>query len=143
MKLKSNITSNKELKKNGYKILRKLHKMERKKGADRAYASCYEGTYMFVLYCKELVDIIKNEYGKDKNIIRFEEKCDGFLRYLDHIAETKSKMNKTCLAGFLKAYTKFFNNVIESNHSFFFDQTLREKWNVKCLMAYIATWGMK
>lgn len=143
MKLKSIIRSNKDLKKNGYKILRKLHKLESKKGADRAYNVCYEDTYMFVLYCRAFVDIIKSEYNPAKPYVAlFEKKCDAFLEYLESISETKSKINKSLLADFLKAYTKFFNRVIASKHDFFFDQSMTEKWNLKCLMAFIATWGI-
>ena len=37
MKFDLIITSNHSLKKNGYRIIRKLHKLEKKKGAERAY----------------------------------------------------------------------------------------------------------
>lgn len=142
MKLKSVLKSNKDLKKNGYKILCKLHKMEKKKGADRAYSVGLEDTYGFIIYCRTLTDIIKTEYdGTDECILKFEKKCNNFLAYLDSIAQTQSKIKKSRLASFLKSYTKFFNRIMRKRYKFIFSQTIREKWNTKCLMAYIATWG--
>ena len=43
MKFKSVVKTNKDLKKNGYKMIRKLHKMEKKKGAEKAYLQVVEG----------------------------------------------------------------------------------------------------
>lgn len=142
MKLRQVLRNSKDLKKNGYKMLRKLHKMEKQKGAEKAYAACVEDTYGFVLYCRALVNIINMEYKEmDEFVLNFEKKCDKFLDYLDAIADRKSKMKKSKLSGFLKAYTKFFNKVVNKDYDFSFDQMIREQWNIKCLMAYIATWG--
>lgn len=142
MKLQSLIRGHKDLKKNGYKMLRKLHKMEKKKGAKRAYATSYEDVYMFVLYCEALVDIIKTEYNdREEYVLYFEKKSKRFLVYLNSIAETKSKMNKSRLARFLKVYTRFFNKIINKNYTFYFDQGMIEKWNLNCLMGFVATWG--
>ncbi len=44
MKIKSVVKTNKDLKKNGYKMIRKLHKMEKKKGAEKAYDYFLLGT---------------------------------------------------------------------------------------------------
>ena len=142
MKLKSILNSSKDLKKNGYRMLRKLHKMENRKGANRAYSVCFEDTYVLVLYCRTLADIIKSEYDEtDEYILKFERRCNNFLAYLDSVAQTRSKIKKSRLASFLKSYTKFFNKIIDKRYNFIFDRTIREKWNTKCLMAYIATWG--
>lgn len=142
MKLKSILNSSKDLKKNGYRMLRKLHKMEKKKGAYRAYSVCFEDVYGFVLYCRILIDIIKIEYDEtDEYISKFEKRCNNFLEYLDSIAQTQSKIEKSRLASFLKSYTKFFNKMMNKKYKFIFDKSVREKWNTECLMAYIATWG--
>lgn len=142
MKLKAVLRNNRDLKKNGYKMIRKLHKMEKRKGAKKVYSVYFEDAYGFVLYCRALVGIIRTEYkGKDEFILDFEKKCTKFLEYLDFIAGKQRKMKKSKLAGFLKAYTRFFNKIINKNYNFTFDQIIREKWNTKCLMAYIATWG--
>lgn len=123
-------------------MLRKLHKMEKRKGANRAYSVHFEDTYGFVLYCRTLVDIIKSEYEEtDEYILKFEKKCNNFLAYLASVAESQSKIKKSRLVSFLKSYTNFFNKIIDKKYNFFFDKTIREKWNTKCLMAYIATWG--
>lgn len=142
MKLKSIIKSNKELKKNGYKMLRKLHKMEKKKGAIQAYEKCYEDTYMFVLYCRGLAELIENEYTETNvYVLHFEKKINCFLEYLDFIAKTRSRISKKRLVSFLKAYTKFFNKVITEGYKFKFDAAMIEKWNAKCIVPYVATWG--
>ena len=114
--------------------------MERRKGADNAYSVCFENTYGFILYCQELVAIIKMEYaGADKYILTFERKCELFLEYLDSIAKNKNRLNESHLAVFLRAYTVFFNNIMEKDYKFTFNHIIMEKWNNKCLMAYIAT----
>lgn len=108
MKMKSVIKTNKDLKKNGYRIIRKLHKMEKTKGAKKAYKVVFEDTYMFILYCKGLTDIIELEYGEtDEFVSSFNRKCEKFVKYLEQISVSKNKINKTYLAGFLKSYTKF------------------------------------
>lgn len=143
MKLKSVVKTNKDLKKNGYKMIRKLHKMEKKKGADKAYGVSFENTYMFVLYCKGLTELIEMEYsGTDEYIFSFKKKCIKFMEYLTSVSASKSKINKTYLAGFLKSYTKFFNKIIDKRYPFLVNQKILEKWNIGCLMAYIATWGV-
>lgn len=63
MKFDSLLKSNHDLKKNGYKILRKLHKLENRANLSKAYgASCSKGCFV-VLSCKELADIISDMYG--------------------------------------------------------------------------------
>ena len=142
MKIKSVVKTNKDLKKNGYKMIRKLHKMEKKKGAKKVYGASFENTYMFVLYCKGLTELIEMEYGKtEEYIFSFKKKCIKFMEYLECISASKSKINKTYLAGFLKSYTKFFNKITDKKYPFLVDQKVLEKWNISCVMAYIATWG--
>ena len=138
MKLKSVLKSNRDLKKNGYKIIRKLYKLERRKGIDRAYSVNIGDTYYFILGCRALADIIKIEYPDEH---RFLEKCDVFLAYLETISLNRSKIDRTVLAGFLRAYTRFFNSIIEQNENFIFTQQIIDLWNINCLMAYVATWG--
>ena len=142
MKFKSVVKTNKDLKKNGYKMIRKLHKMEKKKGAEKAYRASFEDTYMFVLYCKGLTELIEMEYCEtDEFVFSFKKKCIKFMEYLTFISASKTKINKSYLASFLKNYTKFFNKIIDKKYPFLVNQKVLEKWNIGCVMAYIATWG--
>lgn len=138
MELKSVLKSSHDLKKNGYHILRKLHKMETCKGADKVYAVVIDNTYCFVLYVRALMEIISIEYPDE---LFFHERCSIFLSYLNGIAEAKQRINRSILASFLHAYTVFFNQIISDHHVFIFNQKIRDLWNQYCLMAYIATWG--
>lgn len=143
MKIKSVVKTNKDLKKNGYKMIRKLHKMEKKKGAEKAYGVSFENTYMFVLYCKGLTELIEMEYGEtDEFVFLFKKKCIKFMEYLTFISASKSKINKSYLASFLKSYTKFFNKIIAKKYPLHVNQKALEKWNISCVMAYIAAWGV-
>lgn len=143
MKIKSVVKTNKDLKKNGYKMIRKLHKMEKKKGAEKAYGVSFENTYMFVLYCKGLTELIEMEYGEtDEFVFLFKKKCIKFMEYLTFISASKSKINKSYLASFLKSYTKFFNKIIAKKYQLHVNQKALEKWNIGCVMAYIAAWGV-
>ena len=143
MKLKSVLKNSKDLKKNGYKIIRKLHKLETKKGVKKAYKASHNDTYMFVLYCRGLTDLIEREYGEvDEFVFLFREKSKKFMQYLLSVSKSKGKINKSYLAGFLKSYTKFFNKIIDKRYPFFVNQEIIEKWNIECLMAYLATWGV-
>ena len=138
MKFKSILRSNHDLKKNGYKIFRKLHKLENRNGCCRAYSACFSDTYFFILSCRALVEIIQYEYPEAHS---FGLKCDAFLEYLDYKAKRKGQLDKARIASFLNSYTLFFNQVITNKHKFVFDEKIKELWNVKCLMAYVATWG--
>lgn len=146
MKFKSVIMSNHDLKKNGYKILRKLHKIEKAKNIDRAYAAICEEGYFFVLSCKNLVELVKKQYSGIKNCNEFDaflQKSESFLRHLETISISKARINKHILASYLKAYTVFFNKIIEAGIKFDVTQELLADWNLKCIMAYIAVWGDK
>ena len=138
MKFDSVLKSNHDLKRNGYRIIRKLHKMEFRDGANRAYCAQLGNTYYFVAGCEALVDIIKKEYP---DAVAFGAKCSYFLSYLDSSAKNKSTLSKSIIANFLKAYTSFFNNIVAEKRPFIFDQKICDLWNEKCIMAYIATWG--
>ncbi|MBR1432258.1 MAG: hypothetical protein IJ784_01445 [Ruminiclostridium sp.] len=138
MKLKSILRSSHDLKKNGYKIIRKLHKLEHHKGANQAYSSVYEDSYFFILSVRALADIIKLEYPFASS---FSKKCDSFITYLECVSTSRGLINKSVLASFLKAYTHFFNCIIELKIDFTFNEKIVGLWNNKCLMAYIATWG--
>lgn len=144
MKLNSIISSNHSLKKNGYKLLCKLHKMEKKKGAQKAYSAALEDTYFFILYIESLMEIIDIEYDnpeKEKCIKKFKEKNKEFLNYICSISQKEQKINKRVLANYLKAYTRFFNKMIKTRYTYKLTDEILIIWNEKCLMAYIATWG--
>ncbi len=138
MKINSVLSNNHHLKKNGYKMLRKLRKMKKRKCANKIYSlTGFEDTYFFVLYCKALCEIIEKEYPEK---LTFKDKCDSFLSYLESTAKKKQRINMHILKGFLTSYTKFFNKIILEKHHFYFDQEITDLWNNKCIMAYIATW---
>lgn len=138
MKLKSVLRSNHDLKKNGYHILWKLHKMETRQGAKRAYTAAFDGTFFFVLSVRTLVEILAIEYPEED---LFLERCNRFLSYLENASLNKQRINGTILASFLRAYTCFFNRITSVRHAFRFNNDMIKLWNEKCLMAYIATWG--
>ena len=138
MKINSILKSNHDLKKNGYKIIWKLHKMEKRHGAMQAYEAALEDTYFFIAGCRALIDIINIEYGE---ISDFLDKSESFLAYLNKIALKKQKIDKRKLSSYLKTYTNFFNTLIDQKVKFEFTPKIAELWNQKCLMAYIATWG--
>lgn len=138
MKFQSLLGSNHDLKKNGYKIFRKLHKMETRRGANKAYLAPCGNTYFFVVSCRALVDIIVLEYPDAEQFI---DSCNKFLQYLDYVAQNKCTIDRSILSSFLSTYTQFFNHIIKEKHHFRFTEEMIELWNLKCLMAYIATWG--
>lgn len=143
MKFDSILKSNHDLKKNGYKMLKKLHSLESSKGANKAYSAQLSETYMFIQMCVYLVDIIRNEYPQSDPVVSsFLRKCSSFLNYLDELSLRKGKMNKSKIGGFLRAYTKFFNYVCNNKFYFSFNQTIIDAWNQKCIMAYISTWPL-
>lgn len=144
MKFDSIIKSNHEMKKNGYKILRKLHKLEKRINLQKAYAAtCAEG-YFVVLSCKNLAEILFDLYGsyEEQYIQRFLEKTNCFIKYLDSMAESQTKINSKVLVGFLTNYTQFFNRIIDEGCvKFSPNSNFLTKWNVGCIMAYTAVWG--
>lgn len=137
MRMKSVLKNHHDLKKNGYNIIRKLHKLETKDGVNRAYRVAINNSYYCVLSCKALVDILRMEYPEAQE---FGKVCDAFLSHLDSIAARKSRIDKSKLARFLHAYTCFFNEVIDKKRIFIYDQAIIDAWNIRCLMAYVAAW---
>ena len=113
--------------------------METLKGAKKAYSTQFDDTFFFVLSVRALVDIIVKEYPEE---LFFFERCKRFLSYIDEVAAKRQRINGTILASFLHAYTNFFNNIISTRHTFVFNDEIVELWNTKCLMAYVATWGI-
>ena len=144
MKFDSLLKSNHDLKKNGYKILRKLHKLENRANLSKAYgASCSKGCFV-VLSCKELADIISDMYGSyDEQYIKsFLHHTAWFVNYLESVARIYSTLKSSILATYLTAYTKFFNQIIEGQRvKFSPNRVLYTKWNAGCIMAYTAVWG--
>ena len=138
MKMKSVLRSNHDLKKNGYQILRKLHKMETRKGAKKAYATTINNAYFFVLSIRALAEIIEKEYPEESFFL---ERCNRFLSYLNEAAAKGQRLNSAILSSFLHSYTCFFNYIISINHAFLFNNEIIELWNTKCLMAYLAAWS--
>lgn len=144
MKFDSIIKSNHEMKKNGYKILRKLHKLEKRANLQKAYtATCKEG-YFVVLSCKNLAEILFDLYGnrKEQYIQSFLEKTNSFIEYFDSVAASQVRINSKILARYLTNYTQFFNRIIDEGCvKFSPNSSFLSKWNVGCIMAYTAVWG--
>ena len=144
MKLKSIIRSNHDLKKNGYQILAKLHKLELKKNLDKAYSrECSEG-YYFVLACNNLAYLISTQYGEEicgAAITKFNNRSQEFIAHLEEISERKCCINRRILSSYLRAYTLFFNSIIEKHVPFSLSQEILIQWNVRCVMAYVTAWG--
>lgn len=147
MKFHPILNNNHDIKKNGYAIMRKLHKLEKKRCASVAYSrSCNEGIFV-VLTCKHFAEFIKSTYdiqnGTPQYISVFIEKTDKFVQYLQCQASNGLCINKQMLAGYLKAYTKFFNRAIDKHIKCEITSETVALWNTKCLMAYTAVWGNK
>ena len=146
MKFKSIIKSHHDLKKNGYKILDKLHKLENRSDLDKIYgASCAKGCFV-VLSCEELAGHLLELYSdsEDLYVQNFLKKTNLFVGYLNVISKSHSKINRSILASYLTSYTNFFNYIINYKCiRFLFDASLLKKWNAGCIMAYTAVWGNK
>lgn len=146
MKFKSLIKSNHDFKKNGYIIIRKLHKLEKKKNLNYVYtAICQEG-FFFVLSCKNLIELIEKEYtGKiqEEKFYNFRRKSELFLNHLEYISINKTKINKKILSSYLKTYTTFFNEIIDDDIKFTINNSILSEWNLRCIMPYIAVWNTK
>ena len=138
MRLKSVLKSNHDLRKNGYIIINKLHKLEKRKGALKAYRSEVDDTYFFIICIRALIDVIQIEYPKEQE---FHKKSKLFLSYLEDVAKRKGRVNKKRIGSFLKTYTTFFKNIERKKPEFLFTNEVLRKWNIECIMAYIATWG--
>ncbi|MBO5171222.1 MAG: hypothetical protein J6B70_10855 [Oscillospiraceae bacterium] len=143
MKFKSIITSHHDLKKNGYKILRKLHKLEKRDNLAGIYSHfCPEG-YFVVLACKNLAEILAMQYSScDRPYIQtFLVRTERFITHIDTIAHEHIRVNPALLSNYLSSYTEFFNRVAEDRIEFTVDKEILAKWNIGCIMAYTAVWG--
>lgn len=147
MKFRPVLNDNRAVKKNGYAIVRKLHKLEKKKSFSNVYLKRCDNNAFVVLSCKHLAEFIRNIYLYNGKRIRyienFMERTEKFITHLISIAEKRISINKHLLASYLKAYTRFFNRVIKERVRFEMTPQNIDIWNLKCLMAYTAAWGNK
>lgn len=143
MLFKSIIRSNHDLKKNGYKIVRKLHKLEKRANLARVYSFTTNGDCYVYLCFRGLEDILTAEYGSyDNTYIRsFLEFTHDFSNYLECITKSNSRISSARLASYLSAYTEFFNRISDENIPFQVNDVILAKWNIGCIMAYTAVWG--
>ena len=141
MKFKTMLSSNHDLKKNGYKIVRKLKKATKRRCAKKLYErGKLNDEYAFVLSYIHLIEIIAKEYP-DGEVFLW--KCEAFKKSLVSSSSIQDRVNKEHLISFLKSYTRFFNRMIEEKHRFIFDEEMMILWNQKCLMAYLYSWSGK
>ncbi|MEL7654290.1 MAG: hypothetical protein AAGU75_00090 [Bacillota bacterium] len=143
MKIRSVLKSTHDLKKNGYIIFRKLHKLENRDTFQKVYSRlCPEGIFV-VLSVKHLCEIYADVFqGKDGVFVdRFLRRSVQLASHLEDIATSKRRINNGLLSSYLVAYTKFFNLLLEKKISLRFNDELLERWYKKCLMAYVAAWG--
>lgn len=143
VKFRSILSCHHDLKKNGYKILKKLHKLELRANLDKAYSkSCPDG-YFVVLACKNLAELLTIQYGSYNHgyIRAFLKRTEQFVSYLDSIAKKHARINTTYLSSYLSAYTEFFNRITNDKIAFTVNNSILTKWNIGCVMAYTAVWG--
>ncbi len=145
MNLKSILRCNHDLKKNGYKIIRKLHKLESRKNLDKVYIrKCREG-YFAVLSFVNLISLIQKQYSDNKDISfvfnEFMRKSNIFLHHLEYVSENRIRVNRHKLSSYLSSYTDFFNTIIQLKVPFNITQEVLIDWNRKCVMAYYAVWS--
>ena len=143
MKFCSILCSHHDLKKNGYKIIKKLHKLERRTNLDRAYSkSCQDGFFV-VLACKNLAELLELQYGKYENVYiqSFLQRTNQFVAYLEFTANNHARVNAQYLSAYLSAYTTFFHQIRNDRILFDSNPQIIEKWNVGCIMAYNVVWG--
>lgn len=143
LRFKSLISNHHDLKKNGYKILKKLHKLEKRTNLGAIYScSCPEG-YFFILACKNLADILTQQYGcyEKPYIQSFLKRTEQFVTYLDIVARKQARINPGQLSSYLSSYTEFFNRINKDHIVFVVDKNMLDKWNIGCIMAYTAVWG--
>lgn len=144
MKFDSLIKNNHDLKKNGYKIFRKLHKLEKRANLPKAYGAKCQNGYYVVLSCKGFYDVLYDLYGnyEDEYIKCFLEKTSHFIDYLDAIAVASVTVDSKILSNYLTSFTQFFNRITEDQHiKFSPSKNFFVKWNAGCVMAYTAVWG--
>lgn len=143
MKFDVIITNNHQLKKNGYKVIRKLRDVNRPgKFTKAASASCNEGSYYY-LACKALVELMKEVYLPSENptVNRFFQDADSFLNYLNQASAMKEKLNTSRIAAFERDYTTFFHYLSKENIEYSDSPKARSLWGEKCLMAHLAVWS--
>jgi len=145
--IKPFLKSTHDLKKNGYKVLRRLHRIENADAARSIYQkSCKQGAFVF-LSVFHLANVVRDsmqlenkEYAEHKKFaVRTQKLVDILLK-----ASTEGcAISRQVVVSYLKAYTKFFNFVKENRQKIMYNQAIHDEWSNKVVLAYIATWGNK
>lgn len=141
MNFKSTITNMHDFKKNGYKIIKKLHKLEKRKNLKTAYSSTNGSTYFWVISVEGLINLLKSQYGTYNNqfVTEFLKCSNDFVTYINNVAKRKGKISKKRVASYLHSYTKFYNKA-KGTINLRSSINLLSTWYINCVMPYYSVW---
>lgn len=128
-------------KKASYKILKKLHKLEKKKYFKRVHK--IGNNIAIILSLQALIKILKlfcsnKHYSKNKML-----KLINSLSKLCVMSQKNGYMDRKLLVSCLKQHTNIFNDLIINKIEFSISQEIFFLWNIKCLPLYINQFGNK
>jgi len=145
MKVRLTINQTKQLKRMSYRILRKMHELERGRKVSRVYSkkckaeACVSAC---LIHLRELLDISFTaiELGDDAAIIeRYLSILKVVIREVRQGAETSTKLHRGTLAKLLTAHTAAFNLILRKGINLPIGPDV---WSNVVLPA-IAVWGDK
>jgi hypothetical protein len=140
------IKNNRELKKNSYLILKKLHDLGMGKKIGRIYdEKSLKDEYLIVIcfknYEKFLTQCIHDDqYPQPPIISNYVERLHSLINTIQESAQKRKKIDKKKVSEFLKYHTKTFRYLAPTRSFFEFDEEIRENWHMFILLT-IGIWG--
>lgn len=139
MNLNKALVSTHSLKKSSYRMLKKMHSLERR-GVLRT-CSQLGGEYYIILCLQHMSDVIKQSYSNNAVIPEIVLDIGDLILVLKESFKSRMRVDRALLTSCLKKHTKVFNCLEKNGIKINKNDVLSETWNMKCIVSYVCQFG--
>jgi len=148
MKTKSTLSSMRELKKISYRILRKMHDLERKKKRETILSHKTSSNEIYLLLALEhlcdlligLLTQIDVDRYVDSSIQQYVKRLERFRVEVERNVKGRKSLKKGLTSKLLQSHTKVFNRLLEDRVLLDLNERYVYLW-AKAIQAAVAVWG--
>lgn len=138
-KMNDALQSTRKLRKISYRMLRKLHKLEKRRSLSCAKKLGEEwAPLLFVQHLSEIIDLC---YMQDAinipSVLSLKESLVGLTVF----HKKRASIDRAVLVSCLKQHTAAFNDLFEQKIQVSISQVSLNLWRTRCLMAYVCQFG--
>ena len=150
MKVRTHLSTARELRKMSYRILRKMHDLEKPRKRQYIYSrkTSNSGDYYVLLTLKHMFDLMESALNQVEQ--HDEYLASAIFLYLNRLERlqnvvatnlnTNRPLEKRLVSKVLSAHTKVFRRMSEAGMMLMITESMGEQWG-KVVLAAVATWG--